>query len=246
MGTVTVGREPSHTQLAVRAQTDVAAVAPGGRRDASALCRTPTARPAPNWSRTELATNLLRHAEPGGWMLVRPLRPRSVELIAVDRGPGIVDVPAAWRGASRSRVGWAAGWARCAGRRPASTSGRGGGRRVRAPPGAPGTGDPGAGAGHRRARGGRPGRRAAAGHRVRRRRAVGRRVGGDRRAVRRRLGGDRGGRRDLGGGRRRSGPRREGVGGRRRRSCPVRADPPTSTRSRAGPTSGCGRPAARR
>jgi anti-sigma regulatory factor (Ser/Thr protein kinase) len=46
---------------------------------------------------TELATNLLRHAEPGGWMLVRPL-PAGVEMLAVDRGPGIADLSAALAG----------------------------------------------------------------------------------------------------------------------------------------------------
>ena len=98
MGTVTVVREPSHTQLAVLASTDVAAVRRVVAATASALCPDADRHGRAELVATELATNLLRHAEPGGWMLVRPLRPRSVELIAVDRGPGIVDVPAAVEG----------------------------------------------------------------------------------------------------------------------------------------------------
>jgi anti-sigma regulatory factor (Ser/Thr protein kinase) len=48
---------------------------------------------------TELATNLLKHAG-GGRLLVEPLpgdRPGGVQLLAVDQGPGIADVPAALR-----------------------------------------------------------------------------------------------------------------------------------------------------
>ncbi|GIJ49489.1 hypothetical protein Val02_63750 [Virgisporangium aliadipatigenens] len=47
---------------------------------------------------TELATNLLRHAVPGGWVLTRPVPPDRVEILAVDRGPGIADVAAAVEG----------------------------------------------------------------------------------------------------------------------------------------------------
>ena len=43
----------------------------------------------------ELGTNLLRHAQPGGWVLARPVPPAGIELIAVDRGPGIAELPAA-------------------------------------------------------------------------------------------------------------------------------------------------------
>ena len=44
---------------------------------------------------TELATNLVKHAAGGGEMLVRPVRsarPAEVEIIAIDRGRGMVDV----------------------------------------------------------------------------------------------------------------------------------------------------------
>lgn len=49
---------------------------------------------------TELASNLLQHALPGGWILARPLPPESVEILAVDHGPGIRDVAAALSGGS--------------------------------------------------------------------------------------------------------------------------------------------------
>ncbi len=44
---------------------------------------------------TELATNLVKHAAGGGEMLVRPVRSArsaEVEIIAIDRGPGMADV----------------------------------------------------------------------------------------------------------------------------------------------------------
>jgi anti-sigma regulatory factor (Ser/Thr protein kinase) len=47
---------------------------------------------------TELATNVARHGRPGGWVLARPLPPSGIELLAVDRGPGIRDVAAAVAG----------------------------------------------------------------------------------------------------------------------------------------------------
>jgi hypothetical protein len=58
---------------------------------------------------TELAANLLRHALPGGWILVRPLPPSAVEILAVDRGPGINDVAAALDGRSPRRDGLGCG-----------------------------------------------------------------------------------------------------------------------------------------
>jgi anti-sigma regulatory factor (Ser/Thr protein kinase) len=60
---------------------------------------------------TELATNLVQHAEPGGWVLVRALPPASLELIAVDRGPGIDDPAAAVAGRSRTPTGLGCGLA---------------------------------------------------------------------------------------------------------------------------------------
>jgi anti-sigma regulatory factor (Ser/Thr protein kinase) len=60
---------------------------------------------------TELATNLLHHAHPGGWILVRALPPDGVELIAVDRGPGLRDVAAAVEGRAPSAHGLGCGLA---------------------------------------------------------------------------------------------------------------------------------------
>jgi anti-sigma regulatory factor (Ser/Thr protein kinase) len=64
---------------------------------------------------TELATNLLHHALPGGWILARPLPPAAVEILAVDRGPGIRDVAAAVSGRSPSPNGLGRGLSAVAG-----------------------------------------------------------------------------------------------------------------------------------
>jgi anti-sigma regulatory factor (Ser/Thr protein kinase) len=95
---VNVRREPTHTQLVVRAPTDVAAVRRHVASIVDVLCPQAERRGRAELVATELATNLVRHAEPGGWMLVRPLAPCSVELIAVDRGPGIADLAAVLAG----------------------------------------------------------------------------------------------------------------------------------------------------
>ncbi|HEX3924073.1 MAG TPA: SpoIIE family protein phosphatase [Streptosporangiaceae bacterium] len=47
---------------------------------------------------TELATNLLQHAVPGGCIFTRTLPAAGIELIAVDGGPGIADPAAAIAG----------------------------------------------------------------------------------------------------------------------------------------------------
>ena len=42
---------------------------------------------------TEVATNLVRHAKDGGWVLVQPCSDlRGVEIVAIDRGPGIPNI----------------------------------------------------------------------------------------------------------------------------------------------------------
>jgi len=59
---------------------------------------------------TELAGNLIQHVG-GGWVLTRPLPPARLELIAVDRGPGIADPAAALAGRSRTHRGLGCGLA---------------------------------------------------------------------------------------------------------------------------------------
>lgn len=42
---------------------------------------------------TEVATNLVRHAKDGGWVLLQPCSDmRGVEIVAIDRGPGISNI----------------------------------------------------------------------------------------------------------------------------------------------------------
>lgn len=92
-------RQPAHRRFPITDEADVGAA----RRAVAALHRPDgtdgtdspdaanTGAGRAELAVTELATNLLRHAKPGGWILVRPLPPSQVEIIAVDRGPGIAD-----------------------------------------------------------------------------------------------------------------------------------------------------------
>jgi anti-sigma regulatory factor (Ser/Thr protein kinase) len=111
MGSLSAGslRQPSHQRFTVSETADVGEV-----RRAVAACagRLQTGQGLADragLAATELATNLLYHAVPGGWILARPLRPDAVEILAVDRGPGIGDVAAALSGRSARRHGLGCG-----------------------------------------------------------------------------------------------------------------------------------------
>jgi anti-sigma regulatory factor (Ser/Thr protein kinase)/serine/threonine protein phosphatase PrpC len=63
---------------------------------------------------SELATNLLRHAEPGGAILARAIATDAgpgIEVLAVDRGPGIADLDAALGGQAPDPAGLGCGLA---------------------------------------------------------------------------------------------------------------------------------------
>ena len=60
---------------------------------------------------TELATNLVRHGQPGRWVLARAVPPAGIELLAVDHGPGIADRSAALAGRTRTPGGLGCGLA---------------------------------------------------------------------------------------------------------------------------------------
>lgn len=102
MGPLTAAtlRQPSHQQFTVSHPADVGAVRRAVRGYADQLRTGPGLADRAGQAATELAANLLRHALPGGWILARPLPPCAVEILAVDRGPGIVDVAAAVGGRS--------------------------------------------------------------------------------------------------------------------------------------------------
>jgi anti-sigma regulatory factor (Ser/Thr protein kinase) len=89
-----VARQPTHRRFVVREPEDVGAA----RRAVAGLCTDPAVAARAGQATTELGTNLLRHAEPGGWILTRPVPPDGVEVLAVDRGPGILDVAGALSG----------------------------------------------------------------------------------------------------------------------------------------------------
>lgn len=86
--------EPTHARHAVKVHEDAGYVrrfvADTSRRAGASEAEVGRAELAV----TELATNLLRHARPGGSILVRPLMThgsRGIEIISLDRGPGMRD-----------------------------------------------------------------------------------------------------------------------------------------------------------
>jgi anti-sigma regulatory factor (Ser/Thr protein kinase) len=104
-------RRPTQLRLAVTDPADVGAA----RRAVAAVAERASAplsqRGRAELAVTELASNLLRHAKPGGWILTRPVEPSAVEIISVDQGPGIDDVSAALDGQSTMRKGLGCGLA---------------------------------------------------------------------------------------------------------------------------------------
>jgi anti-sigma regulatory factor (Ser/Thr protein kinase) len=104
-------RQPSHQQFIVADSADVGAVRRAVSGYADRLCADAAFTAAAAATATELATNLLRHAKPGGWILARPLPPAGVEILAVDHGPGIRDVAAAVAGRAPAPKGLGCGLA---------------------------------------------------------------------------------------------------------------------------------------
>ncbi len=80
-----------HRQITVRSAEDAGAARRAVARIAAGL---PSAGPAAEaeLAATELATNLVKHAAPGGYLLCRKSGD-GIELISVDKGPGL---PAGW------------------------------------------------------------------------------------------------------------------------------------------------------
>jgi len=102
-------RQPSHRRFSVAHAADVGAVRRAVNGYADRLRMGPEVVDRAEQAATELAANLLQHALGGGWILARPLPPSAVEILAVDRGPGISDMAAAAGGRSRRRVGLGCG-----------------------------------------------------------------------------------------------------------------------------------------
>ncbi len=87
-------RQPSHQRFIISDEAGPGALRRAVSAWADRLGASSTGRWRAELVATELAANLVRHAKPGGWVLMRPLPPATVELIAVDHGPGIADVDA--------------------------------------------------------------------------------------------------------------------------------------------------------
>jgi anti-sigma regulatory factor (Ser/Thr protein kinase) len=102
--------QPSHRRYPIQMPEDVGAL----RREVQALASQQGASPAragdAALAATELGNNLIEHARPGGYALVRVLAEApGIELIAVDAGPGIRDVAAALDKHERDRSVYRAG-----------------------------------------------------------------------------------------------------------------------------------------
>jgi anti-sigma regulatory factor (Ser/Thr protein kinase) len=104
-------RQPAHHRFRIADEADAGALRRMTARCADQLGATPPARASAELVATELATNLVRHAKPGGWVLVRPTPPDGIEFLAVDHGPGIADLPAALEGRSPAPGGLGRGLA---------------------------------------------------------------------------------------------------------------------------------------
>jgi anti-sigma regulatory factor (Ser/Thr protein kinase) len=102
-------RQPSHDRFVVAEEADVGAVRRAVPRYRALLGAGVDRLGLAELVATELGTNLLQHATPGGWILARPLAPTSIEFLAVDRGPGIGDVAAAVEGRTRMPGGLGCG-----------------------------------------------------------------------------------------------------------------------------------------
>ena len=104
-------RQSSHDRFLIAEQADAGALRRAVSSYTERLHVPPSRRGRAELVATELATNLIRHADGARCVLARPIPPSSVELIAVDAGPGIKDVPAAIDGRTRTRSGLGRGLA---------------------------------------------------------------------------------------------------------------------------------------
>ncbi|GAA3384229.1 SpoIIE family protein phosphatase [Cryptosporangium minutisporangium] len=104
-------RNPHHRQVAVGDDTAVGEARRIARKLATDVGADELGGTRAELVATELATNLLRHADAGGWMLLRTVPPSRVEILAVDRGPGIRDPAAALAGRAPAPKGLGCGLA---------------------------------------------------------------------------------------------------------------------------------------
>ena len=107
MGSLRAGslRQSTHQRFTVSETADVGAVRRAVAGYADRLRTGLGLADRAGLAATELATNLLHHAHPGGCILARPRPEGAVEILAIDHGPGIIDVAAAVGGRSLPRHG---------------------------------------------------------------------------------------------------------------------------------------------
>jgi anti-sigma regulatory factor (Ser/Thr protein kinase) len=91
-------RQPAHHRFVITEEADIGVVRRTLARYAGRMPAVARGAGPAELVATELGTNLLRHAKPGGALLTRPLPPAAVEVVAIDHGPGIIDLARALAG----------------------------------------------------------------------------------------------------------------------------------------------------
>jgi anti-sigma regulatory factor (Ser/Thr protein kinase) len=104
-------RQTDHARFRIVDEADAGALRRTVAGYATSLGAAPARAGRAELVATELATNVLLHAKPGGWVLARPILPSAIEIIAVDRGPGIADPASALAGHTTVRGGLGRGLA---------------------------------------------------------------------------------------------------------------------------------------
>ena len=86
---------PLHTQHMIREPEDVGAARRWVERDAKRAGMDDVRAAEAGLVTTELGTNLLRHAHPGGYLLTAVQQGPAVEILSLDRGPGLTSIDTA-------------------------------------------------------------------------------------------------------------------------------------------------------
>jgi anti-sigma regulatory factor (Ser/Thr protein kinase) len=104
-------RQPAHHRFVITEEADIGVVRRTLARYADRMPAVARGAGPAQLVATELGTNLLWHAKPGGALLTRPVPPAAVEVVAIDHGPGIPDLAAVLAGQVAAPAGLGRGLA---------------------------------------------------------------------------------------------------------------------------------------